>query len=100
MGNAVADQMHRARVNQTELTKKLGWHQTTLSKKIRGANAWSLSDVIEIADALEIDAVVLLQELWGYVPAPQKRGSTNLSLLCGSLNDDTMDSVRRPVTNQ
>jgi hypothetical protein len=90
MGNAIADQMHRARVNQTQLTKKLGWHQTTLSKKLRGQLAWSITDVIDVADALDIDAILLLQEMWGYVPSPHKRGATNLSLLCGRLDDDTL----------
>jgi transcriptional regulator with XRE-family HTH domain len=84
-GNVIADQMHRKRISQTKLSKQLNWHQTTLSKKLRGEVTWSVSDVLAVADALEMSPIDLMQDIWRDLPS-MAGGTTNHTLLCGALD--------------
>ena len=63
-GQAVNTVMFGAKLTQTRLAKQLGMHQTALSKKLHGERPWTLAEMIQVADILDIDLRELLAAMW------------------------------------
>jgi transcriptional regulator with XRE-family HTH domain len=65
LGRTIHQAMWDQRITQTRLAVALGIDQTTLSKKLRGTRPWTVRELIDVADALHIDARELLARMWG-----------------------------------
>jgi len=64
-GRVIHMAMFDRRISQTKLAASLGISQSTLSKRLRGERPWSLTDTIQVADALRMDLRDLLGDMWG-----------------------------------
>jgi transcriptional regulator with XRE-family HTH domain len=47
-------EMGRQDINQTELARRLGWHQSVLSRRLAGKIGLSIFEVEQIAAALDV----------------------------------------------
>lgn len=63
-GLAVNQAMFRQRVSRKKLAATLQCHPTTVGKKLQGERPWSLTDMIQTADALRVDLKDLLDDMW------------------------------------
>lgn len=73
LGRLIHQVMWDKKISQERLAARLGIHQTTLSKKLRGERPWSFAEMIEVSDALDINALDLLKDLWGPGVIPQRK---------------------------
>jgi BetR domain len=64
LGRVIHQAMWDQRITQTRLAVLLGIDQSTLSKKLRGERPWSVRELIDVADALHMDARDLLARMW------------------------------------
>jgi transcriptional regulator with XRE-family HTH domain len=64
LGRVIHQAMWDQRITQTRLAVLLGIDQSTLSKKLRGERPWSVRELIDVADALRLDARELLARMW------------------------------------
>lgn len=83
LGRAIHHYMWDRKITQTKLAAMIGMDQGELSKKIHGKRRWWFSEMIDVADALQVNAVELLTGLWGpdesplVVPAAAPSASIN-----------------------
>jgi transcriptional regulator with XRE-family HTH domain len=63
LGIAVQSLMFRRRMSQTDLAAVLGVNKASVSRKLRGAIAFSILDLMRIGRALEVDPAELLPRL-------------------------------------
>lgn len=72
IGITVNQVMFQNSVTRSELARRIGLSQPSVSMKLRGQVGWSLEDVLLIADALGVDPRDLIptpDEEGGWVPA-------------------------------
>ena len=71
IGRRVHQLMWDRKITQTALAKKIGVHQTALSKKLRGERGWSADELMLVASGLHITVGVL----FGETDAPLTKGT-------------------------
>src|SRR4249920_1160092 len=69
-GRAVKMEMFRRRVTNRRLAQALGLHESAVGKKLHGERPWTLGEMIQVADWLDVDLRDLLGVMWGTPGAP------------------------------
>lgn len=82
IGERVRLVMWRKKVTQTALAAQLGMSQPGLGKKIHGERAWSVEDLLQVAEALGVQVGDLLPE--GPPPSPEGHPPPPVSSGCSS----------------
>ena len=62
IGERVHAALWRARVTQTSAAEALGLDQAAVSRRLRGKTAWKVTEVLALADLLQVDLAELLPE--------------------------------------
>lgn len=62
VGARVHAAMWRARLTQAQVSKHLGLDQAAVSRRLRGATAWKVSELLRISQLLHIAATDLLPD--------------------------------------
>ena len=87
IGSTVNQVMFLKSVTRSELARRIGTSQPTISMKLRGQIRWSLEDVLLVAQALDVDARDLMptpDSNGGWIPAAYVPGHTNSPALTGT----------------
>ena len=73
VGRRVFHLMWDRKITQTAMAERLGLQQSALSKKLRGERRWFVSDLITVADVLDVTVGQLVGETQK-APTPKSEG--------------------------